>query len=1141
MAKTAKGGKTAAKKSSSSKAKNKNQVKQQESETGFMRGEVLLIASFALAVLLFLSNFHLCGVAGDYLRKMQLGIFGMMGFLVPIFLFVGTCFAMSNQGNPIAALKMAAAVAGMLILCGLAEMVFGGGYKAGQKILDAYVRSSENGLGGGLVGGVLAQGLGTVLGVVGTYLVLLVVFAICCVCVTERSLVALVKRGGGRAYQYAKEDARRRREIHEERREERLRLREEEERRRQEQRVRGVNLDATKLGGYEDQYPEEYGQDPEDGYDDSGFEDDGYYDDGYDGRQMDDDRGYDGEGCDEEYDDRDQEIRTRRGPVRKGVPRTASGDMPEEHREDVFTGQISLPPQYIEEDEDSPFDEEDVMAVQDALRTVWQDVADEAVSEEEWDTLDAQGAYAAEDGLRGQTGDGDQRENGSIAGRATEYSRYGGHAGGGRNEEAFLAKPLKEPRPDDQSVYGQEEQPYGPQGYGAEPGRSSGESCGTETGQGYGRGYEPESGQGYGQGYAPGQGRHHAVSQNPDQDQRQEYRTDHGRDYGDDPMPESITHWVPELKEERILRVPKAGADERIGGGGSVFDRELSSFGREDTSSQDEDFEDPEDFRIPEESKRVVTASGKIIESDTEELKKKVESRRKEVREEHGDDALGVAAQIKEREMVKKEYQFPPVTLLKRGSKPAGAFSEQEYKDTAIKLQQTLKNFGVGVTVTNISCGPSVTRYELRPEQGVKVSKIVGLADDIKLSLAAADIRIEAPIPGRSAVGIEVPNKENITVYLREIFESEDFKKASSSLSFAVGKDIGGQVVVTDIAKMPHLLIAGATGSGKSVCINTLIMSIIFKASPDDVKMIMVDPKVVELSAYNGIPHLLIPVVTDPKKASGALNWAVAEMMSRYDKFAKYNVRNLKGYNAKIETIKDIEDEDKPEKMPQIVIIIDELADLMMVSPGEVEDAICRLAQLARAAGIHLVIATQRPSVNVITGLIKANVPSRIAFAVSSGVDSRTIIDMYGAEKLLGKGDMLFYPSGVPKPQRVQGAFVSDQEVADVVEFLAAQGMETQYQPDIESKMAAPALGGGGDARGNNGRDEYFEQAGKFIIEKDKASIGMLQRMYKIGFNRAARIMDQLAEFGVVGEEEGTKPRKVLMTVEEFENLLSQE
>ena len=439
--------------------------------------------------------------------------------------------------------------------------------------------------------------------------------------------------------------------------------------------------------------------------------------------------------------------------------------------------------------------------------------------------------------------------------------------------------------------------------------------------------------------------------------------------------------------------------------------------------------------------------------------------------------------------------------------------------------------------MTNISCGPSVTRYELLPEQGVKVSKIVGLTDDIKLSLAAADIRIEAPIPGKSAVGIEVPNKENNIVYLRELLDSDSFKNHKSRLAFAVGKDIGGQVVVTDIAKMPHLLIAGATGSGKSVCINTLIMSIIFKSDPKDVKMIMVDPKVVELSVYNGIPHLLIPVVTDPKKASGALNWAVAEMTDRYKKFAECNVRDLKGYNEKVDKLTDIPDDKKPKKLPQIVIIIDELADLMMVAPGEVEDSICRLAQLARAAGIHLVIATQRPSVNVITGLIKANVPSRIAFAVSSGVDSRTIIDMNGAEKLLGKGDMLFYPAGFPKPQRVQGAFVSDEEVGRVVEFLTEQGMTAQYNEDVISRVAAPSSDGGSSSAG---RDEYFAQAGKFIIEKDKASIGMLQRVFKIGFNRAARIMDQLAEAGVVGEEEGTKPRKVLMSPEQFEELLEQ-
>lgn len=950
MAQTARKRKTTAKKGTTTRTKKQTQIKRQEPQAEFIRGEVLVIGSFALAVLLFLSNFHLCGVAGDYLRKVQLGIFGMIGFVAPVLLFVGTCFAMSNQGNPIASLKMGAAVAGTVVLCGLSEMMFGGGFKEGQKIVDAFIRSSEKGTGGGIIGGLLAQGLGSVLGVVGTYLVLLVIFVICCVCVTEKSLVAVVKKGGGKAYQYAKEDADRRRVIHEERKEERKRLREE-------RRVRGVNLNSTRLG-YEERLPEEE------------YYDEGYPEDGY-GEEY-EDSGYEAYG---EPDGSGEEFyEDEYPPVTKAAPETALRDMPyEERQEDVFTGKISLPPDYIDEEDDSvPFDADDVITVQEALRDAWQTAADEAVAEE-WEEMEL-----AETGYTGSLFD--------------------------RDLSAL----------------------------------------------------EKEAGISYGQ-----------------------------------------------LEEEPVLST-----------------------------------EIKDDFTIPEETKRVVTASGKIIENDTEALKKKLESRRQEVKQEQA--AAGMAVELPKKEVVKREYQFPPVTLLKRSSRPSGAYSEQEYRDTAIKLQQTLKNFGVGVTVTNISCGPAVTRYELHPEQGVKVSKIVGLADDIKLSLAAADIRIEAPIPGKSAVGIEVPNKENVTVYLREIFESEEFKRASSKLSFAVGKDIGGQVVVTDIAKMPHLLIAGATGSGKSVCINTLIMSILYKASPDDVKLIMVDPKVVELSAYNGIPHLLIPVVTDPKKASGALNWAVAEMMSRYDKFAQYNVRNLSGYNAKVESIKDIEAENKPEKMPQIIIIIDELADLMMVSPGEVEDAICRLAQLARAAGIHLVIATQRPSVNVITGLIKANVPSRIAFAVSSGVDSRTIIDMYGAEKLLGKGDMLFYPSGVPKPQRVQGAFVSDQEVAAVVEFLTAQGLETEYQPDIESRMSMPAAPSAPEQK-NNGRDEYFEQAGKFIIEKEKASIGMLQRMYKIGFNRAARIMDQLAEAGVVGEEEGTKPRKVLMTMAEFEDLLSQE
>lgn len=491
------------------------------------------------------------------------------------------------------------------------------------------------------------------------------------------------------------------------------------------------------------------------------------------------------------------------------------------------------------------------------------------------------------------------------------------------------------------------------------------------------------------------------------------------------------------------------------------------------------------------------------------------------------------------------EYRIPPLGLLQKG-KAATGDSSRELKETAMRLQQTLNTFGVKVTITDISQGPSVTRYELQPEQGVKVSKIVGLADDIKLNLAATDIRIEAPIPGKAAIGIEVPNKENMTVALRDLLESKEFQEFNSNIAFAVGKDIAGKTVVADIAKMPHMLIAGATGSGKSVCINTLIMSILYKAHPDDVKLIMVDPKVVELSVYNGIPHLLIPVVTDPKKASAALHWGVSEMEDRYRKFADYNVRDLKGYNKKIETMPVPEGEEAPKKMPQIVIIVDELADLMMVCPGEVEESICRLAQLARAAGIHLIIATQRPSVDVITGLIKANMPSRVAFSVSSGVDSRTILDMNGAEKLLGKGDMLFYPQGYSKPARVQGAFVSDKEVSDVVDYLKNQALGntySNYAEDIEEKIKNIGSSGGSSGSGSGGgndRDEYFEEAARFIIDKDKASIGMLQRVLKIGFNRAARIMDQLCEYGVVGEEEGTKPRKVLMSMEQFEQLLEE-
>ena len=481
-------------------------------------------------------------------------------------------------------------------------------------------------------------------------------------------------------------------------------------------------------------------------------------------------------------------------------------------------------------------------------------------------------------------------------------------------------------------------------------------------------------------------------------------------------------------------------------------------------------------------------------------------------------------------EPAEKPYVFPPISLLGCDPGNSSGFGILEQQKNGRKLEMTLKSFGVEARVINVSAGPTVTRYEVSPSQGVKVSKIVNLADDIALNLAASGIRIEAPIPGKAAVGIEVPNKETKSVYLRTVLESDAFRKHPSKLAFALGEDITGNPIVTDIAKMPHLLIAGATGSGKSVCINTLITSILYKADPKEVKLLLVDPKVVELSVYNGIPHLLIPVVTDPKKASAALNWAVREMLERYNDFAACGVRDIKGFNAMKE------EKGEPEaKMPQIVIIIDELADLMMAAPGEVEDSICRLAQMARAAGMHLIIATQRPSVDVITGVIKANIPSRLAFAVSSGIDSRTILDMVGAEKLLGKGDMLFYPSGQSKPSRIQGAFVTDKEVEQIVDFLR-KSSRPGYTQEMVDQITAVAKTASGPSEET---DEFFEQAVDLILEKEKASVSMLQRQFRIGYNRAARLMDELERRGLVGPEEGSKPRKVLITRAQWEEMQS--
>ncbi len=1043
-------------KSRAGKSKTGKQTKKQETfqeeVPAFLRAEVLIILAFAAAVLLFLSNFHMCGVVGDFLRSIQLGVFGAVGYVFPILVFVGTSFYLSNSGNRKAQIKLAAVIAAALTICGLAQLMFGVQPEAGKSVLQYYHNSSLNGSGGGLIGGLLSGGLSAVVGTIGTYLIFVAVLIICGVCITEKSVVKAVKSGSGKAYQYAREDVERRMKEHQE---ERRRLREENV-------VRGVDFDATNITGFlserEDSLEDLTEQLAEK--------------DGGKGRRH---KPFEEELLQEEALLRQEEaqLKERRVPA-----------------DDVFTGSIDLPPEYQEPvpfEEDKPEEKKEpvlfvrsggkshgpLRADREMMTLAEMDVTErpemDVMEEPEMDVTEQPEMEAMEQPemdviLRPEFGKAERSKPDAAV--LPEVGVMAQPEAGAMAQRGMAAEPQspvllpEESRTD--VVNPLSEEAVGTEGGVPEVWSRDGAALSAAK-------MDPGSVQ---------------ITAEPE-------TIDMSMDTASD--------WYPEEKTEAGVNYD------------SVF--------------------------VPEGPKRVVTATGKVIETETELLQKKIEKKRQEAAAE-GSGAGAVHAQVEiKKQEIKKPYVFPPVSLLKRGNRAAGAFSDKEYKDTAIKLQQTLRNFGVGVTVTNISCGPTVTRYELHPEQGVKVSKIVGLADDIKLSLAAAEIRIEAPIPGKSAVGIEVPNKENSIVYLRDLLESDGFKNSKSRLTFAVGKDIGGQPVVADIAKMPHLLIAGATGSGKSVCINTLIMSIIYKADPEDVKLIMVDPKVVELSVYNGIPHLLIPVVTDPKKASGALNWAVAEMGDRYKKFAAYNVRDLKGYNDKIAALTDIPEEERPKKLPQIVIIVDELADLMMVVPGEVEDAICRLAQLARAAGIHLVIATQRPSVNVITGLIKANVPSRIAFSVSSGVDSRTIIDMNGAEKLLGKGDMLFYPSGFPKPQRVQGAFVSDQEVSSVVEFLTEQGMTAQYSSEVETRMAAGAAEMPGS--GDSSRDEYFVQAGKFIIEKEKASIGMLQRAFKIGFNRAARIMDQLADAGVVGEEEGTKPRKILMTMEEFNQLLA--
>lgn len=863
---------SAAKKTTSGRKTNSgrksNQKKQQEQNSAFVR-EVILWVIVAVSLLLFISNFGFGGTVGNAVSRFFFGIFGLIAYVFPIVLLIGTFFAISNQGNHLAIIKIIAAYLFVAFLCTLIQLALSG--TRTMTAVEAYHYSFETKFGGGLIGGFLAHLLCPNFGLIGSYVIDVIVLIISLVLITERSALRGMQKGGRKVYESAKVSNERHRERAELRREER-------ELRRMDRKVEGVAID-TRI-----------------------------------------------------------------------IPETPS-QISDEINEINIENYVELP----------------------------------EIKEEKHITL--------------------------TAGKVI-------------NEEEMLI-----------------------------PSAFSDEAI-----------------------EAMGQ----AVVQEVEDD------------------------IIPFPAEPSFARVPSFEEE-------SVY-----------ADTKKPDIPKTDSAAAPE------TPAARTVHKNSKQSAEEIES-----------NVTDIEQQILDGSEHTAKYIFPPVELLKKNENKSGD-SKQHLQETAMKLQQTLKNFGVNVTITNISCGPAVTRYELQPEMGVKVSKIVNLADDIKLNLAAADIRIEAPIPGKAAIGIEVPNKENVMVSFRELVESEEFKTHPSKISFCVGKDIAGKVNVTDIAKMPHLLIAGATGSGKSVCINTIIMSILYKADPKDVKLIMIDPKVVELSVYNGIPHLMIPVVTEPKKAAGALHWAVTEMTDRYQKFAEFNVRDLKGYNEKVEEIADIEGENKPEKMSQLVIIVDELADLMMVAPGDVEEAICRLAQLARAAGIHLIIATQRPSVNVITGLIKANMPSRIAFSVTSGVDSRTILDMVGAEKLLGKGDMLFYPQGVPKPLRVQGAFVSDKEVSDVVNFIKEQSGQVTYSAAVEEHLSQmdsgnTTVGLDSGSGANDGRDAYFTDAAKLLIDKEKGSIGMLQRYFKVGFNRAARIMDQLEEAGIVGPEEGTKPRRVLMSLEQFE------
>ena len=941
--------------------------------------EILLFGALGVAVLLLLGCCGLLGSFGKVVRSVLVGLFGMIGFLIPFIFFTVCAFTISNKWEKVAKVKVSASVVFIMVLCCISQLMFASDFVDPQIVSEVKVSSfyNESAGDGGFFGGVLTRFLWKYIGIAGTIVILIVLFIICVVLLTDRSFFTSIREGSKMIRDDVKRNNEYRRQVNEVRSMEREERDMERWAKRNERHEKHVAKQEAKRNA-----------------------------------ALEERMRLAKERIAEKANRMDFDASNLKTNTPKEIDEITPGKI-----QDVDIDEIR--PVDEEADEtytypgESVIPEEELRAMQ-GPESMFYKNSSEIVSTVRKPVMEGE----IENGIKaGGLMAGTKLDKRDYNGDVTEIT---GYYEGASEEELFgKAEPTETPRPNVKTS--------------------------------------------------------HRISFADEAAKAEAYERDM---YVDDE----------DTFEEDYSDVAE------------IFDRR----GAKEVTPKVRP-KDTHSISLAEENRKPAPESN-------------IASKGKSVRTRRGG-----------------KFKLPTPVLLNEVKNSNRTDPSLELNETAKELKETLKSFGLDITITGSSRGPAVTRYEVQMPVGVSVKKITGLADDIMMSLGAKDIRIEAPIPGKKAVGIELPNKESTMVHFRELIESRAFKSFDSKVAFAVGKDLAGDIVVTDISKMPHLLIAGATGSGKSVCINTLIMSILYKASPDEVKLIMIDPKMVELSVYNGIPHLLIPVVTDPKKASSALAWAVGEMTDRYGKFAEAEVRDMKGYNAKVSA---------EEKLPQIVIVVDELADLMMVAAKEVEESICRLAQLARAAGIYLILATQRPSVDVITGLIKANMPSRIAFSVSSNVDSRTILDMAGAERLLGNGDMFFYPRGYNKPARVQGAFVSDDEVARVVEYLKSQTDGDTYNEVAMSKIEAGSASSSSSSPGlvdpNGAYDDLFAAAGLAVIESDKASIGMLQRKFKVGFNRAARIMDQLCDEGVVGAEEGTKPRKILMTVDEFNELLEE-